>query len=108
MTLTFGYSTQHEPPAPVLTVAVSVPSDLAKPTVEMSALCDSGADLTCLPADVIERLGLLEVDEVEIAGYDGRTKLRPLYAARLHCLGLGSRPATWSATAASRYEIRTA
>ncbi len=43
----------------------------------MSALCDSGADITCLPAYVVQRLGLIEVDEVEVGGSYGATEIKP-------------------------------
>jgi len=84
MALTIEYSTEYDPPAPVLTVAISLPvGAAAQRTEQISALCDSGADLTCLPAYLIEALGLLEVDEVQVEGYDGSTQIKPLYAARL-------------------------
>lgn len=93
MSLTFPYSAEYEPPAPVLTIQVSVPRGTMAPSAveELQALCDSGADLTCLPASVIERLRLVEVDEVEIAGFDGPARLKPLYSARLQVAGTYSR-----------------
>ncbi len=63
MPATFAYSSRYEPPAPALPTLISVPAgDTASPTVEVVALCDTGADITCL-AD----LGLVEVDEVQRA-----------------------------------------
>ena len=84
MALTFGYRTEYDPPARVLWVVVCLPVGAgAQPTEQISALGDSGADLSCLPAYLIEALGLIEVDEVQVEGYDGSTQIKPLYAARL-------------------------
>ena len=54
---------------------------------QLRGLCDTGADLTCIPRHVVEELGLFEVDEVEVAPYDGPSEVRPIYAARLRVMG---------------------
>lgn len=81
-------SSDYEPPAPELRVAISLPGVQGQSSVEVvRGLCDTGADITCLPSDLVERLGLIEVDEVEVAPYDGPSELKPLYAARLEVEG---------------------
>lgn len=68
----------------MLRLAVSVPGEEGlSPPEGISALCDTGADLTCLPRRVVEKLRLMEVDEVEVAPYDGPPEVKPVYAAHL-------------------------
>jgi len=82
---TYPYNTSdYEPPAPVLRVAISAPRpDGVSSVEEVWGLCDTGADLTCVPRSIAEKLGLLEVDEVRVAPFDGPPQRRPLYAAHL-------------------------
>lgn len=82
--MTFAYSSRYEPPAPALPTLISAPAgNTASPTVEVVALCDTGADTTCLPTDLVADLGLVEVDEVRVQPYEGEPVTEPLYAALL-------------------------
>ncbi len=77
-------STGYEPPAPVVQLSVSVPgSGESRLSRELWALCDTGADLSCLPNDLVRNLGLVEVDEVTVAGYDGVRRVRSLFAVEI-------------------------
>lgn len=85
MATSYPYNTSdYEPPAPVLRVAISAPRpEGPSSSEEVWGLCDTGADLTCLPRSIAEKLGLIEVDEVRVAPFDGPPQRRPLYAAHL-------------------------
>ena len=85
---TFPYSNHYDPPAPVLRSLVSVPE--GGTAVEVVALCDTGADITVVPADVIATLGLAEVDEIQVEPYEGEPVTKSVYAAVVQLPGLGS------------------
>ncbi len=73
-------------------LSVSLPlADDSRPTEELWALCDTGADLSCLPDVLVRTLELLEVDVISVAGYDGAPETKPVYAARLQSPGLVDR-----------------
>lgn len=76
----------------MLQIVVSAPSDIAPSSVhELTALCDTEADITCFPARVVANLGLLEVDEIEVRGYEGIREPKLVYAARLQVAGGATR-----------------
>lgn len=89
MPSSFPYdSVEYVPPAPVVPVVASVPWATVTPSAqEFSALCDTGADLTFVPTWVIEKLGLVEVDEIQVRGYEGPPKPKPIFAAHLTVVG---------------------
>lgn len=65
-----------EPPAPLAYVMVrSLEGHAAVPNVPM--LLDSGADVTLLPASVLESLGVIAIPgkQYELVGFDGGTSL---------------------------------
>lgn len=69
-------NTHHNPPAPVAWVVIEHPDTGAKVSA-VPMLIDSGADLTLLPAAIIEQLGLLLDTETgyELEGYDASRKI---------------------------------
>ncbi len=77
----YPYETRYTPPAPILPMRVGRPG--AMPTVLLSALVDTGADLSVLPHGLPARLGLPAVDRVVIAGVDGLRHPLPVYAAEV-------------------------
>ena len=86
---TVPYSNHYDPPAPVLRTLVSVPEDgTGSSAEEVVALCDTGADITAVPTDVIARLGLAEVDEIQVEPYEGEPMTKPVYAALVQLPGL--------------------
>lgn len=74
--------TLNSPPAPLalLNVAVIGSDDWA---TDIPALIDSGADMTVLPDQVVTQLGLIPVEHLPAAGYDGRITSRPVFTVRL-------------------------
>jgi predicted aspartyl protease len=89
MPATFLYDRfRYLPPAPVVPVTFSVPGETTPPrTLELMALCDTGADITCVPTRLVADLGLFEVDEIEVSGYEGEPDLKSVYAVQLQIGG---------------------
>jgi hypothetical protein len=70
-------SVQFLPPAPVVDLRVSGGSSVE--TVE--ALIDSGADATCIPEHVVERLELQPISILLVGGAGGTAENRFVYRA---------------------------
>ncbi len=77
----YPYETRYTPPAAVLPMRVGRPG--AIPTVFLSALVDTGADISVLPQGLPARLGLPAVDRVVVAGVDSPPRPLPVYAAEV-------------------------
>jgi len=77
----YPYGKQYTPPAPVLPVRVGQPG--TTPTVLLSALVDTGADLSVLPQGLPARLNLPAVGRLPVAGVDGLPRPLPVYAAEV-------------------------
>lgn len=75
------YDRTAEPPAPVLPVRLSAPG--SNESVLLSALVDTGADITVIPAGMPRRLGLPLVGTVAVRGVAGARARCPIFAARL-------------------------
>lgn len=60
MTTSFPYSYDYQPPAPVVTLTVRWRDQ----QLTLSALVDSGADATMLPAGVLQRIGAEYVESL--------------------------------------------
>lgn len=86
MTRRLPYDDRYEPPAPVLPVLISAPN--APGGIGVSALVDSGADVSVVPADVIRALGLPIVAWTEVRGYDGTSRRTEVHAATMQVEGL--------------------
>lgn len=95
----YPYDGRYIPPAPVLPVRVGRPG--AVPEVFLSALVDTGADISVLPQGLPARLGLPAVGRVSVAGVDGLSHSLPVYAAEValdgyrkvvRAVGLGETP----------------
>ncbi len=93
------YGTRYRPPAPILPVGVGRPG--AMPSVLLSALVDTGADLSVLPQRVPAQLALPPVGRVTVVGVDGLPRRFPLYAvevaihgyrALMRVIGVGADP----------------
>jgi len=85
-------STNWNPPAPVLDVRVGGPMGRADFFQPCEALLDSGADVTAIPVDLVQRLGLLPVSSVIVdrGGLPGDEE-ENLYAATVEVTLLGQR-----------------
>lgn len=70
------YDAEHfDPPAPVATVTLRHPATGASLS-DVPMLIDTGADVTLLPREYVDRLGVeTESDAYEVQGYDGEISL---------------------------------
>ncbi|MEM2792983.1 MAG: clan AA aspartic protease [Candidatus Bathyarchaeia archaeon] len=48
-------------------------------SVEVEALIDTGATMASLPIDIVENLGLIEIDRRRVRYADNRIELKPVY-----------------------------
>ena len=64
------YDRSVHPPAPFVDTRISLPlsPDLGQP---LRAKLDTAADISCIPADLVDKLGLLPARTVPVEGYDG-------------------------------------
>ncbi len=77
----YRYGRQYDPPAPVLPVRVGRPG--TTPAVLLSALVDTGADLSVLPQGLPARLRLPAVGRLTVAGVEGLPRPLPVYAVEV-------------------------
>jgi hypothetical protein len=63
------YNTSIKPPAPFVPVHVSNLADIDG--VSVSAKIDTGADISAIPAALIDRLNLTPAGEIVVEGYNG-------------------------------------
>jgi predicted aspartyl protease len=79
---------QFDPPAPVAYVTLRHPATGASIS-DVPMLLDTGADVTLLPREIIEQLGVEPVKNkvYEVEGFDGGTKLAEVVQLELVFLG---------------------
>lgn len=66
----WDYDRSVYPPAPFVDIRISPPlSPALGPPLQ--AKLDTAADISCIPVDLVERLGLLPARTVPVEGYDG-------------------------------------
>lgn len=87
-----SYNTSLFPPAPFLLVRLASLADNSE-SITVQAKLDTGADLTAIPAALVERLRLVPAGEIDVEGYDSRrTTIRAydvnLQVAHLSVAGL--------------------
>jgi hypothetical protein len=75
--------------------APSVLLNLAHPVTgqrveNVAALADTGADQTVLPDRLVEALGLLQLDQEVVRGFDGAPQILPTYLVHLQIRDLAS------------------
>jgi predicted aspartyl protease len=77
-----------DPPAPVAYVSLQDPETGASLS-NVPVLIDTGADVTLLPANYVEQLGMKPVRDIayEIQGFDGEPKLAKMVELELVFLG---------------------
>jgi predicted aspartyl protease len=80
--LSVPYDLTYFPPAPVLAVTIQSPHDPNLSTT-ISAVIDTGSDITVMPDWLPVRLGLRPLREALIAGYDGSLRRVPVYRAHI-------------------------
>ena len=85
MTARFPYDATLDPPAPVIPVRVSGP--LGDEAVMLPMLVDTGADCTLVPASIIRRLGLPQIDIIGVTGVGGAKRRATVHAATVELAG---------------------
>ena len=82
MTARYPYVPHLQPPAPFVHVALRAPGGTAELT-NLPAQVDTGADRTILPWPVVESLGLIQLDVIQIGGFGGVEQSVPTFAVLL-------------------------
>jgi len=82
----YKYSKNFNPPAPVIEISVSAP--LSKDSISLTALIDSGADITVIPERIIARLKLRRVDSSLASGFSKDVIEASVYSAILSIEGI--------------------
>lgn len=78
----YSYNRQLSPPAPFIHVTLRC-IETGKEVTQMPAQLDTAADRTVLPANAVDDLGLLPLDELPIGGFGGQVLLVPTYRVQL-------------------------
>jgi hypothetical protein len=78
----YTYNRQIVPPAPFVHVTLRC-AETGKEVNAVPAQLDCGADRTVLPANFVEDLGLLPLDEIPIGGFGGHVSLMRTYRVEL-------------------------
>ena len=94
--LTYPYSIDFHPPAPMLDVDCSSP--ISGTSIAVPALVDSGADMTVLPSDVVSRLQLGRTGFITAVGLEALPTERSVFSAAIQIAGRHSvsvRVITW-------------
>ncbi|MSQ40586.1 MAG: hypothetical protein EXR55_02770 [Dehalococcoidia bacterium] len=80
LSVEYPYDVSFRPPAPVVPVQVGVPG--SQSPIDLRALLDSGADVSVVPTEVVERLQLRRVDVIHVQGFGGEATETWVYAAQ--------------------------
>ena len=83
----YAYNRQVEPPGPFVHVSFRCP-DTGQTINNLPAQIDTAADRTVIPGDLVERLGLVPLDELPVAGFGGQVFLISTYYVELTIRGL--------------------
>jgi hypothetical protein len=78
----YSYNRQLVPPAPFVHVTIRC-LETGKELNGVPAQMDSGADRSVLPGNYVEELGLVQLDEIPVAGFGGHISLIPSYRVAL-------------------------
>lgn len=73
------YDQNYSPPAPILEVTVSNPHNPEVEGIPKEAKIDSGADMTAIPEDFVNALGLLPAGETSMKGYKEGEQIHSTY-----------------------------
>lgn len=80
--MTIPYDSNYDPAALILPAALSGVVR-RRPQVRLTALIDTGADLTAIPDTAVKRLRLYSVGQMEVEDVHARVKTVDIYTARL-------------------------
>lgn len=76
------YDNRHQPPAPVLSVTVTSVVNRRRRR-SLSALLDTGSDITAIPRLLVESLQLYPIGQIELEGVDASVQSIPAYPVHL-------------------------
>ena len=79
--MVYPYNREFEPPAPTVPIRIASPASNNAETLE--ALLDSGADISVVPTEASERLGLLRVDRTRVVGFGAEATDATVYSASI-------------------------
>jgi predicted aspartyl protease len=82
-----NYDISQNPPAPMLQVTISGVRRTF-PHRTMSALLDTGGDVTAIPRALVNILRLYKVGQIQIEGVEGAPNIFHLYAVKLKLNGI--------------------
>ncbi len=84
---TYRYDNHFHPPSPVLNIELRSPDNPDESRmINIPGQLDTGSDGTLIPMNLIEELGLCQVDEILVGGYDtdeNDMELRPIFSASI-------------------------
>lgn len=78
----YSYNRQVVPPAPFIYVTLRCPASAAQ-TSALPAQLDTGADITVLPARLVEELHLVQMDEALVSGFGGAVNPVPTFLVEI-------------------------
>jgi hypothetical protein len=78
----YNYNRQVEPPAPFVYVSLRCP-ETGKAVDNLPAQVDTAADRTVIPGSLVDRLDLVPLDELRVAGLGGQTFVSTTYRIEL-------------------------
>jgi predicted aspartyl protease len=82
----FAYDASQDPPAPMVPVRVAGP--VGDEAVMVPMLIDTGADCTLVPAPIVRRLGLPQIDIIGLTGVGGARQRATVHAASIELGGI--------------------
>lgn len=78
----FTYNRDYLPPFPALEIVLSLPGR-PQPTVSLSALVDTGADVTLLPLNELTHIGARFINDARVSGLFGGRESVGIYAVTI-------------------------
>ena len=78
----YPYDRVFSPPAPILPLEITIPEEPQR-RVQVDAQLDTAADISAIPARVVDEWNLEPVSEVTVTGYNAETETLPTYTVGL-------------------------
>jgi hypothetical protein len=78
----YRYNQQLVPPAPFVHVTLRC-EETGKELADLPAQLDCAADRTVLPGKLVDQLGLVPLDELQVSGFGGQVFFLPTYRLEL-------------------------
>lgn len=97
--MNFSYDKSYDPPAPMVQVRLFAPASrvgqFEQEWLELSALLDSGADITVVPAGAVERLRLPSTGATNVRGFASGTQRTPTFSLRFTLMLTPGQDRSW-------------